>query len=277
MCCKEVPDVKRRIFCLAAALLVLLALCAPVLGADGETQYIYDFAGLLSADEAASLEQNARQVSEWYGCGVYVVTVDDYQQYYGASDIEQFAEDVFTDLSFGLGAEQNGILLALSMEDRDYDLCAHGDLANYAFTDYGKGALAERWFLDAFGQDDWAAGMQRYLDGCKAFLQQAADGTPFDKGTDPERLEDIRIGKGITVVFVPLLTALIVCLILRGKMKTARVQTHANAYIKADGVHMCEQTDRFLTVTQTRVKVATSNSGGTTVNSGGFSHSSGKF
>ena len=269
---------KRRILCLAAALLVLLALCAPVFGADGgQTQYLYDFAALLSADEAAALEQSAQQVSARYGCGVYVVTVDDYQQYYGASDIEQFAEDVFTDLSFGLGAEQNGILLALSMEDRDYDLCAHGDLANYAFTDYGKGALAERWFLEAFGQDEWAAGMQRYLDGCEAYLQQATDGAPFDRGTDPERLADIRIGKGITVVFVPLLTALVVCLILRGKMKTARAQTHADAYIKADGVHIREQTDRFLTVTQTRLKVETSNSGGTTVNSGGFSHSSGKF
>ena len=108
------------------------------------------------------------------------------------------------------------------MEDRDYDLCAHGDLANYAFTDYGKGALAERWFLEAFGQDEWAAGMQRYLDGCEAYLRQAADGAPFDRGTDPERLADIRILKSITVVLVPLLTALIVCLILRGKMKTAR-------------------------------------------------------
>ena len=47
MRCKEVPGVKRRILCLAAALLVLLALCAPVLGADGgQTQYIYDFAAL---------------------------------------------------------------------------------------------------------------------------------------------------------------------------------------------------------------------------------------
>ena len=269
---------KRRIFCLAAALLVLLALCAPVFGADGgQAQYIYDFAALLSANEAAALNQSAQQISAQYGCGVYVVTVDDYQQYYGASDIEQFAEDVFTDLSFGLGTEQNGILLALSMEDRDYDLCAHGALGHYAFTDYGKGVLAERWFLDAFGQDDWAAGMQRYLDGCKTFLQQAENGEPFDRGSDPERLEDIRILKGITVVLVPLLTALIVCLILRGKMKTARAQTHADAYIKADGVRIREQTDRFLTVTQTRVKVAETNSGGTTVNSGGFSHSSGKF
>ena len=145
---------KRRILCLAAALLVLLALCAPVLGADGgQTQYIYDVAGLLSADEAAALEQNAQQLSARYGCGVYVVTVDDYQNYYEASDIEQFAERAFTDLSLGLGAERDGILLALSMEDRDYDLCAHGALGNYTCTDYGKGALAERWFLEAFGQD----------------------------------------------------------------------------------------------------------------------------
>ena len=42
--------------------------------------------------------------------------------------------------------------------------------------------------------------------------------------------------KWIAVIVIPLLTALIVCLIMKGKMKTARKQTHADAYIPQNGV-----------------------------------------
>ena len=164
------------------------------------------------------------------------------------------------------------------MAERDYDICAHGTIGNRAFTDYGKGVLAERYFLSEFGSDNWYAGFDRYVDGCMEFLQMDAQDEPFDQNTDPERLEDIGVLKWIVVIVVPLLTALVVCLVMKGNMKTARKQTHADAYIPQNGVRMLRQDDVYLTTTQTRVKIETQKSGGgTSVNSGGFSHSSGKF
>ena len=146
------------------------------------------------------------------------------------------------------------------MAERDYDLCAHGETGHRAFTDYGKGVLAERYFLSEFGKDYWYDGFNRYLDGCTDFLQLDAQGEPFDRATDPERLEDISVLKWIAVIVIPLLTALIVCL------------------IPQNGVRLTRQDDVYLTTTQTRVKIETQKSGGgTSVNSGGFSHSSGKF
>ena len=151
-------------------------------------------------------------------------------------------------------------------------------IGNRSFTDYGKGVLAERYFLSEFGSDNWYAGFDRYVDGCMEFLQMDAQDEPFDQNTDPERLEDIGVLKWIVVIVVPLLTALVVCLVMKGKMKTARKQTHADAYIPQNGVRMLRQDDVYLTTTQTRVKIETQKSGGgTSVNSGGFSHSSGKF
>ena len=44
-----------------------------------------------------------------------------------------------------------------------------------------------------------------------------------------------------------------------------------------DSLRLTRQDDRYITTTQTRVKIETAKSGGTSVNSGGFSHSSGKF
>ena len=83
--------------------------------------------------------------------------------------------------------------------------------------------------------------------------------------------------KWLVVILVPLLTALVVCLVMKGKMKSARLQTQADAYITQDSLCLTRQDDRYITTTQTRVKIEIAKSGGTSVNSGGFSHSSGKF
>lgn len=267
---------KKRIFCLIAALVLLLGLS--VSASAYESAHVFDYAGLLTQSEARALDARCQEAEDTYGCGVYIVTVDDYSLYYDAGSIENFSESFFLDYELGTGEDQNGILLALSMAERDYDLCAHGAAGHRAFTDYGKGVLAERYFLRAFGEDDWYTGFDRYADGCAEFLQLDAQGEPFDQATDPERLEDIRVLKWIAVILVPLLTASIVCLVMKGKMKTARKQTHADAYIPRDGVRLTRQDDVYLTTTQTRVKVESEKSGGgTSVNSGGFSHSSGKF
>ena len=267
---------KKRIFCLIAALVLLLGLS--VSASAYESAHVFDYAGLLTQSEACALDARCQEAEDTYGCGVYIVTVDDYSLYYDAGSIENFSESFFLDYELGAGEDQNGILLALSMAERDYDLCAHGATGHRAFTDYGKGVLAERYFLRAFGEDDWYTGFDRYADGCAEFLQLDAQGEPFDQATDPERLEDIRVLKWIAVILVPLLTASIVCLVMKGKMKTARKQTHADAYIPRDGVRLTRQDDVYLTTTQTRVKVESEKSGGgTSVNSGGFSHSSGKF
>ena len=267
---------KKQILCLIAALMLLLGLS--VCASAHESAYVFDYAGLLTEDQADALETRCQEAEDAYGCGVYIVTIDDYSLYYDAESIEDFSEGFFLDYALGTGEEQNGILLALSMAERDYDLCAHGATGHRAFTDYGKGVLAERHFLSAFGEDNWYAGFDRYVDGCMEFLRLDAQGGPFDRATDPERLEDIQVLKWLAVILVPLLTALVVCLVMKGKMKTARRQTHADAYIPSNGVRLTRQDDVYLTTTQTRVKIETQKSGGgTSVNSGGFSHSSGKF
>ena len=135
---------KKRIICLLAALLLLLGLSVSASAAVYAN--VIDTAELLSESEAEALDARCSELEQTYGCGVYLVTVDDYTAYYSADSIESFAESVFLDLGLGAGEEQDGVLLVLSMAERDYDICAHGTIGNRTFTDYGKGVLAERWF-----------------------------------------------------------------------------------------------------------------------------------
>ena len=168
---------KKRIICLLAALLLLLGLSVSASAAVYAN--VIDTAELLSESEAEALDARCSELEQTYGCGVYLVTVDDYTAYYSADSIESFAESVFLDLGLGAGEEQDGVLLVLSMAERDYDICAHGTIGNRTFTDYGKGVLAERWFLEPFSRDDWSGGLAAFLDGCEEYLRMDAEGADY--------------------------------------------------------------------------------------------------
>ena len=168
---------KKRIICLLAALLLLLGLSVSASAAVYVN--VIDTAELLSESEAEALDARCSELEQTYGCGVYLMTVDDYTAYYSADSIESFAESVFLDLGLGAGEEQDGVLLVLSMAERDYDICAHGTIGNRTFTDYGKGVLAERWFLEPFSRDDWSGGFAAFLDGCEEYLRMDAEGADY--------------------------------------------------------------------------------------------------
>jgi len=255
-----------RIFALLALLLVALAL--PVQASA--FSYVQDEALLITATKAAQLEETAASVSEQYGCGVYIVAVQDYSLY--GSSVREAAENYFLVNGLGLGNDSNGVLLFLSMAERDYALIAHGNIGNTAFTDYGKDVLSEA-FLDDFRYDDWAGGFADYLDMSGQLLHAAAAGEPVDVTQGG--------GTGLTLVLVLLVPALIAgisCAVMVFSMKTARIKTHADEYRKA--VRLSERQDRFITRTVVRQKIESSSSssrGGTSVNSRGFSGKSGKF
>ena len=255
---------RKMIFLLAC--LMLLALAMPVTAA---AQYVVDDADILSDSEERELEALASELSARYDCDICILTVWDYRDY-GSSGVRGAAEQYFTENSLGQGSDKNGVLLLLSMAERDYALIAHGGLANASFTDYGKEVLSGE-FLDDFRYDDWYDGFYDYLDGCEWLLDEAEQGEPVDVS---------RGGSGsIWLVFlVPLAVAGAACGVMVATMKTARKQTHANTYIPDGGVRITGRSDRFINRTVVRQKIENNaSSGGTRVNSGGFTGRSGKF
>ena len=71
--------------------------------------FIYDTAGLLSDGGRAYLEQMADAISWQYQCGVYIVTVDDYEVY--GSDCYSAALNIYRGNDFGIGDGRDGIML----------------------------------------------------------------------------------------------------------------------------------------------------------------------
>ena len=263
---------KKKIVALLTALVLLLVLAVPAFAAEEDASrntMVLDTADLLSTQEEEVLNQRAWNLTERYGCAVYIITVP------GLEGMEawEFNEYLFDGFGLGYGEENSCVMLLLSMEYRDYDIMAHG-WGNTAFTDYGKEVMAER-FLPDFGDDNWYAGFEEYLDCCEEYLQLAEEGTPFDVDS-----ENSSGGAVLISVAVGLLAAFITCAVFKGQMKTARIQERADAYVSPEGLLLTNQAENFQ-YTSRRVRRIErdddNDSGGTTVNSHGSSHKSGKF
>ena len=76
---------KKGIRCLLLALMMLFMFCVSVAAAEqteAQLYYVTDAAGLLDENENMQLEKMAETVSQKYGVGVYIVTLEDYQDVY---------------------------------------------------------------------------------------------------------------------------------------------------------------------------------------------------
>lgn len=170
----------KRFFAYATLLLLSLCLTVPALAAGPaitEGAAVTDLGGVLTAEELASLEDTAQSLADEYGCGVYALLLPDFTVY-GYEDIFDFAQDVFEETRWDWDDSKNGVLLAVSTETRDVSIAVHGDSGNTAFTDYGREEVLYDAFLSDFGNDDWYAGLEHYLDTCGYLLSETANGTP---------------------------------------------------------------------------------------------------
>lgn len=270
---------------LVIVLLLSLSVCAH---ADARIDYVSDYAGILSLDEQKELRDRAAVVSDQYDFGVYVVVVYDYTEYVNGS-IEDFAEEIFHSYSLGRGEDEQGVILAMSMKERDFDIYAHGSFGNYAFTDYGKEQLADS-FLDNFRRDDWAGGFRDFIVNSADMLQKAKDGNPVDIWI-PDPVEQGPSFDGFKAAISLAMGALFGGGVVGGmkrSMKTAVKQTRAENYVARGGVRLRGQSDEFMNrvVNRTPIRTESSSSGrpsgghfgGTTISgSHGGSHHSGKF
>ena len=232
-----------------------------------DMQYVFDISDLLAYEEWEELEFRAAEISSRQHCGVYFALVDDYTEY-GEGDVFEVTYQLYHNSELGMGDDRNGIIVLLSMAERDYAMFVYGEYAEYAFDEFGQEKLEER-FLEHFGNDDWYGGITNYLDACDEFLTSANEGNP------------VRPSWWINFLFMTGLGCLPaggVCFWLMGGMKTVRHKHNANAYVTKGGLRLTEQQDLFSHTTVTRTTIQKKSSGGS-----GSTHSesggggSGKF
>ena len=226
--------------------------------------YVYDEAGLLEAEELIALDAEAASVSEKYGCGVYVIAVNNYKDY-STSDVFTTATEMYHGLGLGEGADREGILLMLSMSGRDYATFFYGENVEYAFDEYGQIQLEDQ-FLDDFSDNRWYDGFSDYVSVCDEYLGLAAEGNPVRE--DNSIIFIIAIGASIILAYI-------VTSALKETMMSVHKGGSAASYITEKGLNLTARGDYFLYNTQTRRKIERSSS--KSHSGGGGSGRSGKF
>ncbi len=275
---------RKKFSAIILSLILILSFTVTALASDMD--YVTDEAGILDTSERNKLNDKAKELSLKYNCGVYIIVLQDYLSYLDnptGAVIKDTAEKFYFDKPMGIGKDQSGIMLMLSMSDRDYILYAHG-YGNTAFTDYGKDYLADM-FLGELGKDNWYKGFDIYLNTCNKMLKASHMGNPIDVNNKPVSLY-VRLWGIAACIVLGFIAAFIVKSILLDQHKSVAKKREANQYIADGGLELTDRYDRFTHKTQSRVydppqknnsSGGSGRSGGTTVDSRGSSSKSGKF
>lgn len=271
---------KKRWYSFLLAILLLAALAVPALAKQAipeerQLPLLVDNADLLSEEEETALLAQLEDISERQECEVAVVTVESLE----GKTSTQYADDFYDYNGYGYGANKDGILLLISMEDRDWAISTYG-YGITAFTDAGQEYLMDQ-VLPALRDGDYAEAFSVFAEQCDVFLTQAADGEPYDGRNIPQSNagSDIWMHLGISLVF-GLIVSLVLMLYHTGRQKGIRSQPDANEYLKEGSLDVTHSRDLFLFRTVHRTRRPEENRGSSThTSSSGRTHggSSGHF
>lgn len=254
----------------------LLLILIPVQIHAGSDEYVKDDAGLLSQDEVTSLSQKAQELSDQYGYGVYIATVNDESSY---DDIYTYTENYYTDNNLGYGDTSDGILflIATSSQGGSYDIYIPGNVSEEMISIDGVG-MASDHVKTSLQAHDYDKACENYLESVSDQLSYYAEnGEP--EPYEEESSESSGFLRYLLIFGLPLTIALIVVLVMVHMNHTKSKATTAKQYITKNGVHMNTIQDIFLYRTETRTPLPQNDnsSSSTHVSSSGGSHSGGHF
>ena len=270
---------KKNIFITMLTLVLCLFMIVPAL-AEGENtgdgfadEYyrLLDMASLLSDEDVDSLTARLDELSLRQKMDVVIATTNTLE----GKSVVAYADDLYDYCSFGYGANRDGLILVISMEDNDWYIstCGYGITA---FTDAGIKYIGEQ-IVPYLSDKDFAGAFATYITLCDEFITQARTGKPYDIGSLPRK------PMSPAWILVCLIIGLILSCVTVGKMKakltTVRAQAAANSYMKNDSMNITDSREMFLYKNVTRTKRSNESSGGggssTHTSSSGTSHGGG--
>lgn len=265
---------KKRIltFMFAALLCMLLAANCFAEGAR-----CTDNAGLLYDSEREEVSAKLDDVSEKHNMDVLVLTT---RSTYGKGIVE-YSDDYYDQSDWGQGTGRDGIILVISMEERDWYISTCGQAIN-AVTDYGISYIGNE-MISELSEGDYAEAFESYAEACDKVLTQAENGAPYDVNNkvEEEELEEDHgfnpLG-GLLSLLMGVLTALFPTLSMKNDLKSVNNQLKASNYIKDGSLKLAQKSDAFMYRHVATVPIVSDDSHGgssTHMSSGGMSHGGG--
>lgn len=261
----------KKIAAVLAAAVMCTASACPVYAENPDK--VVDKADLLTDSDEKFLELYINEVIEKHGFGydIVVVTVNSTD----GQSAEAYADDYYDYNNYGYDSEGSGLLLLVDMGGRNWHISTKGKGIN-AFTDYGISQIGDK-VAGCLSDGDYYEAFEKFADQADSYISKyESSGNAYDVGNKPKDY-----GKMFLVSLVGgIVVALIVCLCMKGQLKTAVKQTAAQVYIRNGSMRVNHSRDIFLYTTTTKTKIETnSGSGGggssTHTSSSGSTHGGG--
>ena len=263
-------------FCLFTAVPSITA------GAASDTEkWVVDKAGLLDEDELADLNDLSSQLSSAHNIRLAIVTTPDFQDSaifgidFDGTDILDWEIAYFNQQSANLtDGSEDGLLLAVSMADRDWGIQSFGAAAD-TFNQYAREEIGSR-FVDSLSDGDYYDAFETYLTLADEFLTEAENGEPYT--AEHTYRESVPIPLIILGAFVlSLIISFIIVFTWKKSMNTRIRQDGAGAYLEQGSFRLTGHSDIFLYhhISRTRKEKNDSQSHGSTHSSS--SGTRGKF
>lgn len=280
---------KKKLFALLLALVFSLCCAVPAFAANIDRSRVVDGAELLTDDEISALSAKLDEISTRQQMDVVVMTSDDLQGYDTATEC---ADELYEYCGYGFGDEKDGIMLFISMDDRDWAISTCGRAID-VFGEYDCDYIGNE-IVPYLSDGDYAAAFERFANLCDQFITNGGiDDDDYDHDDDyddyrnftipSERLSPMWI---LVSIVAGILLAVLVVGIMRSKLKTVRFQAAASNYVKHGSMNITDSSDLYLYRTMSRTPRPKSNDnsssgggGGIHMSSSGTMHggSSGKF
>lgn len=261
----------------AAVLFAVIIVVTLGISAIAATPRVVDDADILYNED--ELEAEISRISSEYHFDIVIVTNNSLE----GKTATAYADDYFDYNGYGYGDNRDGILLLVSIGERDWAISTRG-YGITAFTDYGNKYISEQ-VTEKLSDKEYDDAAETFVNLCEDFLKEAKTNKPYDVKnkvtTTSDRVLNILIPVGIGIII-----GFIVVSILKYQLKTVRSQPMAHQYIRDGSFQLRDNRDVFLYSNVSKTKRVQSSSGGsgsggssTHTSSSGASHggSSGKF
>lgn len=226
----------------------------------GVKRHIVDEADLVSEEMEVELDDRMSALAEQYGLDSVIVLLNDYEAY-STGTPEEFAINWYQAWDYGYDEEHSGILLLISMAERDWHIYIQGE-ARVAVNDYGYEYISER-LVETLGEDQYQQGIEDYVGDLELFFEAYGQGEPYGTDHTVKTFEDIIGTFGMAVVLSVVISFIIVTFMKKG-MNSARPQMYAREYVRDGSFVLTNQQDLYLysNVTKTKIQKSSGSSGG---------------
>lgn len=244
---------------------------------DGEFLYtgVIDYAGILTDEQVTILDSQIYEIANKYACDVVIFTDNSLGDYF---DALAYLEALYRECDFGIGESKSGIMLLISLDDRDFAINSFGNvgLDGAAFNDAALEVL-EDGFKPYLNRNDYYGAFNKFVSDVDYTLECAENGQFYYYNSDKKSDYEIN-----WTIVLPLLIAVLIGWIVaanfKKKMDTAVSQADASYYLKQGSFKLTASSDTFLysTVIKTERQEKSSSGGSVSMGSSGSSHSGGR-